>query len=326
VFHNLRSLGGRLAFFKGGWGQQHRAHRTWLENVRRRAVPRPQPPNLSFQSHPIVGQVATFESPSRDYLPPESARGRVWIVEPNRQCNAAPVVVHLAATGDHGFWFRYVLFSRHLARLGIVSALLENPLYGARTPSNQRGAKLHTVANLADMGRATIEEAHLLLTYFYDRGHRRLATFGISQGGLHAAMAASLCDFRVHTIGALAPASAAPVFTSGVLESAVDWDALSSGIDRKDVRGALASHLDSVASIARFPESSYGGRHVLLAASEDEYVRSDSVDAWRAARPDVEVRYLQGVGHVTAVALRSAEFRRAIVETVAEKDESVQVA
>lgn len=323
VFHNIRSLGGKLAFFKGGWGPiatQRECHQAWLDAVQRRTVPRPSPLDLAIRPHRVVGQLATFTSPCRDFLPPESGMGRVWIVEPAPvPCEAPPpVVVHLAGTGDHGFWLRYVLSARHLARKGIKSALLENPLYGARTPSRQRGAKLHTVADLADMGRATIEECHALLTHFYDRGHRRLAAFGISQGGLHAAMAASLCDFRVHVVSAIAPASAAPVFTRGVLASAVDWEALSSEKLRKseDVRKVLASHLDSVASISLFPESHYGGKHILLTATDDEYVQADAVKAWRAARPDVDVRFLDGVGHITAVALRSFEFRRAIEEAL----------
>jgi Alpha/beta hydrolase domain containing 18 len=296
IFHSLRSGFGRLAFFRGGWGptpdRRLRSHGEWLDAVQRRATPPPAPLELSLRPHPVVSCTGEFTSPCRSFLPPESSTGRVWIVEPHAssQGRPPPVVVQLAATGDHGFWRRYFLFARHLAKAGIQSALLENPLYGRRTPATQQGAKLRTVADLVDMGRATIEECASLLSYFSSRGHSRLAAFGVSQGGLHAAMAASLCHFRVHSISALAPASAAPVFTRGVLGDAVDWDALlrSKGFgDESLARAALASHLDSVASIALFPESKHGGAHVLLAATRDEYVQRDAVDAWRAARPGV---------------------------------------
>lgn len=325
IFHNLRSLGGKLAFFRGGWGHvaaQCKRHQAWLDAVKHLAVPRPVSLDLSIRPHPVVGKEATFTSPCQNFLPPESSKGRVWIVEPTVKADDAPppVVVHLAATGDHGFWLRYLLFARHLARTGVASALLENPLYGARIPSCQRGAKLHTVADLTDMGRATVEECRALLTYFHDRGHKRLAAFGLSQGGLHAAMAASLCyDFPVNVVSAIAPASAAPVFTRGVLSTAVDWSSLSARLEDKggDVRAALASHLDAVASIKLFPQSPSGGRHILLAASDDQYVEGDAVDVWRAARPGIEVRLLHGVGHFTAVALRSNEVRRAIIDSLA---------
>lgn len=324
-FHNVRSLGGKLAFFRGGWGHvaaRRKRHQAWLDAVKNLAVPRPASLDLSVRPHPVVGKEATFTSPCESFLPPESGKGRVWIVDPTVKADdPPPVVVHLAATGDHGFWLRYLLFARHLARKGVQSALLENPLYGARIPSCQRGAKLHTVADLTDMGRATIEECRALLTYFHERGHKRLAAFGLSQGGLHAAMAASLCyDFPVNVVSAIAPASAAPVFTRGVLSTAVDWSSLSSArLEEKgtDVRAALASHLDAVASIRLFPESPSGGRHILLAASDDQYVDGDAVDMWRAARPGIEVRLLDGVGHCTAVALRSNEVRQAIVDSLA---------
>lgn len=324
-FHFFRSLGGNLAFFRGGWGHvaaQRERHQAWLDAVKQHAVPRPGPLDLSIRSHPVVGLEATFTSPCKDFLPPESGKGRVWIVEPTVKPEGAPspVVVHLAATGDHSYLIRYLLYARHLARKGVQSALLENPFYGSRIPSCQRGAKLHTVADLADMGRATIEECHALLTYFHDRGHRRLAAFGLSQGGLHAAMAAALCyDFPVNVVSAIAPASAAPVFTRGVLSTAVDWSSLSTKEEQEnggDVRAALASHLDAVASIMNFPQSPSGGKHILLAASEDEYVHGDAVEMWRTARPGIEVRRLHGVGHVTAVAMRSHEVRRAIIDSL----------
>lgn len=137
-----------------------------------------------------------------------------------------PVVVQLAATGDHGPWMRYMALAQWLSRQGIASVILESPFYNTRRPEKQGGARLRCVSDLADLGRATIEEACGVLSLWWSLGHRRLAVTGISQGGLHAAMAASLCPFPVATVSVLAPPSAAPVFTNGCLSSAVDWSAL----------------------------------------------------------------------------------------------------
>ena len=49
---------------------------------------------------------------------------------------------------------------------------------------------------------------------------------GISMGGLHAAMTAALCPFEASVVGWLAPSSAVPVFTSGIMASAIEWGKL----------------------------------------------------------------------------------------------------
>lgn len=78
---------------------------------------------------------------------------------------------------------------------------------------------------LIDLGRSTIEETHPLLSHFHDRMPRQAVT-GFSQGGLHAAMAAAVCQWPVGVVAGFAPPSAAPVFTDGVLADVVDWEAL----------------------------------------------------------------------------------------------------
>ena len=50
---------------------------------------------------------------------------------------------------------------------------------------------------------------------------------GISMGGLHAAMTVALSPFEASVVGWLAPSSAVPVFTSGIMASAIEWDTLS---------------------------------------------------------------------------------------------------
>lgn len=317
IFFAFRSLGGYLpSFFRHGWGASSTNHHKWLQAVRRRANSPPSPLKLEFRNHFMVGREADFLSPCRSFLPRESAHGRVWLIEPRVQTSSSqsPVVVHLAATGDHKWYLRYFLFARQLAQAGVLVALLENPFYGSRRPPGQFGAKLNTVHDLASMGRATAEECAALLSYFHARGHRRLCAFGVSQGGLHAAMAASLCNFPVDIVSALAPASAAPVFTRGCLSAAVAWSALSPQDERRG-RELLATHLNSVASIGLFPPPSVPGKHVLLAATDDEYVQCDAVDEWRQHRPDIDVRFIPG-GHLTAVALRSAAIRESIIETI----------
>jgi Alpha/beta hydrolase domain containing 18 len=323
LFHSARSLGGRLAFFRHGIG--YFRHCEWLDAVRQRAVASQPALELNIRSHPL-GYLAEFKSPSAAFLPPESARGHAWIVEAVRHADSnhrSPVVVQLAATGDHGPFLRYFMLARHLATRGVTSVILENPFYNSRAPRHQRGAKLALVSDLADMGRATVEEACGLLTFWYERGHERLAVAGVSQGGLHAAMAASLCKFPVSVVSAFAPPSAASVFTCGCLSTAVDWKRLNVdfGLSEKSsiaARVRLHRLLDRFSSIENFPQAFTGGKHILLAAEEDHYVLPKSVDFWKRARPDIEVRWVPGAGHVSGVIFHYKEIRNAVYDVLSQ--------
>jgi pimeloyl-ACP methyl ester carboxylesterase len=217
---------------------------------------------------------------------------------------------------------RYWLLARHLAIRGVTSVILENPFYNSRAPRSQRGAKLAVVSDLADMGRGTVEEACGLLSFWYERGHHRLAVAGVSQGGLHAAMAASLCPFPVAVVAAFAPPSAASVFTQGCLSSAVDWKAVGDGLGIRDdpthekARRALNDLLERFSSIENFPESAAGGKHILIAGGADQYVLPDSVASWRQARPEIEVRWLPAAGHVSGVMIHYEHVRQAVCDVV----------
>jgi pimeloyl-ACP methyl ester carboxylesterase len=324
LFHRARSLGGRLAFFRHGIGNFR--HRKWLEAVKQRAVPPQRALELNIRNHRL-GFVADFKSPAAEFLPPESARGRAWIVEPSRHVlnedSLPPVVVQLAGTGDHGPYLRYFMLARDLAHRGVTSVILENPFYNSRAPRHQRGAKLARVSDLADMGRATVEETCGLLSFWHERGHKRVAIAGVSQGGLHAAMAASLCPFPVSVVAAYAPPSAAAVFTRGCLSTAVDWrrvgeDLGCGGATSLETREELHRILERFSSIENFPDSCAGGSHILLAAAEDQYVLPDSVNRWKDARPDIQVRWVRGAGHVSGVLLHYKQIRAAISDVLSD--------
>lgn len=115
---------------------------------------------------------------------------------------------------------------------------------------------------LPDLGRATIEEGVALIRYFRERGFGKVGVAGLSQGGLHAAMVASVCE-GVSAVMGFAPHAAAPVFTEGVLKEAVDWDVLGG----EGAVGRLRETL-GVADIRRFPRGE-GGKLVLVYGRAD---------------------------------------------------------
>lgn len=271
AFNALRTLGGRLRFFRGGWGHVER-HRPWLASVRAGPL---APPSLDIVWRTLAPGVSLgeFASPGADYLPPASGLARFLHVSPATE--SPPTVLLLAATGDHGFLRRFGTLSWRLRRHGIASLVLESPFYGRRAPPTQGGARLERVAHLADLGRATIEEGVALLDHFRRAGCRRVAVSGVSQGGLHAAMVASQTKFPTPVVMGFAPHSAAPVFTEGVLAKNVDWAALrADAVERSrafaegDERSCLREALDQ-ASIDKFPEHGVPARHVLLFGRAD---------------------------------------------------------
>ena len=87
---------------------------------------------------------------------------------------------------------------------------MEGPFYGQRKPKRQNGCKLLHVSDLPLLGAATIEEARSLLYYFREAGYGPLVVGGISMGGLHAAMVATLSPFPVGTASLVGPPSAVP--------------------------------------------------------------------------------------------------------------------
>lgn len=197
----------------------------------------------------------------------------------------------------------------------MACVLLQSPFYGARRPSGQFGALLRFVHELPDLGRATIEEAGVLARYFYEAGFRKIVASGISQGGLHAVMTASILPFPVHTVAALAPHSAVPVFTEGVLGGLVHWEGLGENAKER-LRQVL-----SISDIRNFPEG-VGGEQVFIFALNDRYVSPECVDIWEEARPGASVRWVQG-GHVTASAFRFPVITNAILEVLSPEGKSI---
>lgn len=176
----------------------------------------------------------TFKTPctgtAYDGLPVESRTVHVRWVRPNRKgANGNPTVVHLAATGDHGFTRRETLFAVPLAREhGIGSVILESPYYGLRKPAYQKGAKLRFVSDLLLLGRATIEETLFLLHWLRQNegDDTKLGVSGLSMGGVHSCMIASLYPGDVALAPLLAPRSAASAYVRGALFHATGWNAL----------------------------------------------------------------------------------------------------
>lgn len=169
---------------------------------------------------------------------------RFLLVEPFKKRDST-LVIHLAATGDHGYNRRLFCFALPLASYGISSVILENPYYGNRKPAHQVGSKLAHVQDLLLLGFATILECISIAKYFSeDYGYANVCFTGLSQGGLHAAMAASLYPLPVATVAAFSPHSAVPVFTDGVLRQSCSWSGLTATLKEALITETLNNHAE----------------------------------------------------------------------------------
>ncbi|WIA35890.1 hypothetical protein OEZ86_004271 [Tetradesmus obliquus] len=193
-----------------------------------------------------------------DALPAESRRGRVQLLMPAAGLGATQLqrgiqplfsgrhtpaaVLHLAATGDHGF-SRRLRLAAPLLQQGVCQLVHESPYYGARRPPQQRGSKLCAVSDLLALGWATIYESLCLLGWLEAEGVTQRGICGLSMGGVHASMTAGLYPRPLAITPLLTPRSAAVAYCDGALAPLMAWRAL---LQERDVADNEAPRADKV--------------------------------------------------------------------------------
>jgi predicted esterase len=296
----------RRTFFRDGFGDVALLdgfdHRELL-------VP-PAPAHLAWgdarAEGPLEIREAAFESPE-PRLPRACRTARVRRLAP-----AAPrgEVVLLAASGDQGFTARTV-FARALAREGVASWMLENPYYGARRPPGQVGAAVRTVSDLLLMAVATVRETLSLLALLRAGAARRIGVAGYSMGGNMAALVAGAAPFPIAAVAAAPSASAAPVFTEGVLRRYPDLRSLGD-----DERGAARALRDRLARFdaTRLPPPRAPGACIVVGTRADGFVPPAEMERL-AVHWGSELRWLDA-GHISALLLHRPALRAAVVDAL----------
>lgn len=151
--------------------------------------------------------VSPVEEVAPGLLPPECRTVGFQFIEPRARGNRA--VVHLPATGDHSYWRRRLLVAMPLARQrNVASVIPENPLYGARKPTNQLRSNLRCVMDLYLMGVAIQFESVALLHWLEEQGYDHLGINGLSMGGHMASMVAATWPKALAHVSCLGPFTA----------------------------------------------------------------------------------------------------------------------
>lgn len=188
------------------------------------------------------------------------------------------------------------LLTTRLVGEGVGSVVLEAPWHGARQADAPGPGVTPTVEAFVLMQRAAALEACALAAWLLAQGHPRVVLTGYGLGGALAAHAASVFPIPLAAAPLLAPDTAAPVFFDGVLQSAVDFEALTREAGSEDAaRQRLRRALEGIAL------SSIETRRpaALLAARRDGWVPPASTLRLAQQLAGAPVRTFSG-GHVEA--------------------------
>lgn len=245
-------------FFSKGWGKPDNLKN--LFHFRKIISDREQCRHLVPSNYPIhIDQEEVFSdchiihghflSPFVHHLPgimpKEVQTARFQMILPKKWSGELkPVCLHLAGTGDHGFWRRRSLLARPLLKeTNIASVILENPYYGQRKPPDQFRSSLQNVSDLFVMGGALVLESLAIFHWLEGQGYWPLGITGISMGGHMASLAASNWHKPLSLIPCLSWSTASSVFTQGVLSGAIPWKMLQEEYHRYDEYGTEVSKM-----------------------------------------------------------------------------------
>jgi hypothetical protein len=222
--------------------------------------------------------------------------------------NTAACVI-LAGSRDEGYRVRENVFSSLIKR-GIDLYLLENPFYGRRRTA--AGPSLHTFCDQALMTLAMVYEARALLEYLRNY-YGKLAVSGYSMGGHMAAVTAAVSPFPVACAALATGASAAPIYTRGLLSWSVDLDALAGQSHLRDAARERLQYLMEAVDITRYAPPMRTDAAVVAGCTRDGYVSSAQVRRLHAHWRGSTLRWIRA-GHISAL-LTS---RRALCDAIAD--------
>lgn len=291
--------------FADGWGEQ-----PTLSRLRTEAFEIAPIPDIDISwAAPIEHRKVrltrgNFPSPRAGLLPPASRLATVLQVDPLVETQGTCLLT--SSFNDHGYATRLRLATR-LTDHGLASVILENPYYGARRPSP--GQPLRTVVDFFSMGASAVLESKAILNELKRTLSTPIGIAGYSMGGNIAALVSATVPFPVATAGLAASHSPGPVWTEGLLASAIAWEALGGRQHLNELAEVLGS-----ASVLNFPPQPHSGAAVLAAPTSDGYIPRTAFEDLHRHWPGSEMRWIAG-GHASVLMWKKDELVRAIVDS-----------
>jgi len=252
-----------------------------------------------------VQRDGTFTSPL-DLLPEQARTGhiRAW----SRKGNTAACVI-LAASRDEGYKTRERVFSSLLSR-GLDLYLLENPFYGLRRASSS--ASLATFSDHVLMNLGSVWEARAILEHLRN-SYERLTVTGYSMGGHMAAITAAVSPFPVACAALATGASAAPIYTKGLLSWSVNLNALTASQGQQLTAKERLRILIEAADLTLYSPPLRTDAAFLVGCKRDGYILANEVERLHQHWSGSTLRWLPA-GHVTGLVF----FRAALCDAVSD--------
>ncbi|KRX77949.1 Uncharacterized protein T06_3146 [Trichinella sp. T6] len=333
--------------FADGWGNP--ADLIKLIKFRREMVKRDAGKIIENNSFMIYS--GEFETPVVKLLPelvplPVRYAQFEMILPKEKQANSCPLCIHMAGTGDHGFWRRRKFLALPLAQqMGIGSVLLENPFYilSFIIFILKKRSCLRYVTDLFVMGVCLIFESAVLLNWLIKKGNWPLGLTGISLGGHMASLAAACYSKPVAIVPCLSWTTASAVFTQGVMARAIPWntlekqctdefssseiyhllssqywdDSVKINLAENNFRAQKLMHvvMDEFTHLGKFSNPIDPSLAIVVAALNDAYVPRSGVANLNSIWPEAEIRYVN-TGHIGGYLFRQSEFRLAISDAL----------
>jgi hypothetical protein len=260
------------------------------------------------RSNGRVQRDGTFVSPL-SVLPKEAriAHVRAWL----RDGNSAACLI-LAASRDEGYKTRQHVFGP-LVNRGVDLYFLENPFYGRRRTA--ASASLDTFSDHVLMNLGSVWEARALLQHLRT-SYAKLAVAGYSMGGHMAAITAAVSPFPLACSALATGASAAPIYTKGLLSWSVDLEALAGDPALRSSAKQRLHLLIGMADVTRHPPPMRSDAAVIVGGIRDGYVLPSEIQRLHEHWPQSTLRWLSA-GHVTALIRYRRDLRDAVADAVA---------
>ncbi len=299
-------LSARSKLFSGGWGDEELLARITDLRAYIDAVSQPAIKWCSSGRQRDLRLLdGSFVSPL-DLLPKQTAVAhlRAW----EHPGNDTACIV-LAASRDEGYKVRERVFGS-LVRRGLNLYLLENAYYGLRR--TESGPSLRTVSEHILMTAATLCESRALLLYL-KRSYPKLVVVGYSMGGHMAALTAAISPDPVGCAALATGASAAAVYTRGLLQWSVDFRNLPPESPGSRKARQRLQQLFLSADITQHPAPLRVDAAVIAGCKRDAYILPSETERLHAHWKGSTLRWL-GTGHFSA----PLTSRRALCDCVAE--------
>lgn len=299
----------RAKLFSRGWGDE-----SLLADVSKHASFSQSPEAVCVawssanRSNGKVQRDGTFISPL-SALPSEArmVHVRAW----QRDGNSAACVI-LAASRDEGYGTRQHVFGP-LVNRGLDLYFLENPFYGRRRTG--ASASLDTFSDHVLMNLGSVWEARALLEHLR-ACYAKLAVTGYSMGGHMAAITAAVSPFPLACAALATGASAAPIYTKGLLSWSVDLEALAGDPALRASAKQRLHLLIEMADVTRYPPPMRSDAAVIVGGIRDGYVLPSEIQRLHEYWPQSTLRWLSA-GHVTALIRYRHDLRDAVADAVA---------